>query len=409
VSDPGWIASSPRRIRQGNEVAVLRALHQAGRLSRADLARKLRLNRSSSGHIIAGLTADGLVREADDGMSGEPAHVRAGRPGIMLELVPEALCFLGVEIGVEHISTVEIDLACNMVSTGFEVFDGPHTSVEAAVERAVTLARRSVAPERLGQCEGLGVSIPAQMDKRGFVHLAPLLGWRDVNIAGLIRQALPIAVPVMAENDANAFAIGATHGRNEAHAGVTLFLVMESGVGGGIVIDGSLFRGAHGLAGEIGHLPMAGPPGQGRNLEQVIGLEPIMAQYRNSSRRAEPTLADLIADVEHRLPSAVAIADEWAHALAIGLVHACRIIDPDRIVLGGSVAALYPLMAARVAAYIQSTQEPSFPVPAILLNDEGTAGSAFGAACMLHQRYLSMESQRFAEPEAEDEAVVDAD
>lgn len=382
-------------MRQGNEVAVLRALHQAGRLSRADLARKLRLNRSSSGHIIAGLTADGLVRVANDEQASALGHVRAGRPGIMLELVPEALCFLGVEIGVEHISTVEIDLACNIVSTGFEAFDGPHTSVEAAVERAVELALRSVPPDRLERCEGFGVSIPAQMDKRGLVRLAPLLGWQDVNVAEMIRGALPIAVPVMAENDANAFAIGATHGRNEAHAGVTLFLVMESGVGGGIVIDGVLFRGAHGLAGEIGHLPISGAGGQGRNLEQVIGLEPIMAEYRKSSRRAEPTLADLIADVEHRLPSAVAIADEWARTLAIGLIHACRIIDPDRIVLGGSVAALYPLMAARVAAYIGSTQEPSFPLPAIVVNDEGTVGSAFGAACMLHQRYLSLESQRF--------------
>jgi predicted NBD/HSP70 family sugar kinase len=397
VNDPALIASSPRRIRQGNEVAVLRALHQAGRLSRADLARRLRLNRSSSGHIIAGLTADGLVREADDGPPAEPGHARAGRPGIMLELVPDAISFLGVEIGVEHISTVEIDLAANIVSTGFDAFDGPHTSVEAAVERAVTLALSSVPPERLERCEGFGVSIPAQMDRHGLVRLAPLLGWQDVNIAEMVRQALPISVPVMAENDANTFAIGATHGRNDVHTGVTLFLVMESGVGGGIVIDGLLVRGAHGLAGEIGHLPIGGLSGQGCNLEQVIGLEPVMAQYCKSTRRADPSFASFLADVEHRLPSAVAIADEWARALAIGVVQSCRIIDPDRIVLGGSVAALYPLMAARVAAYIQSTQEPSFPVPQIVVNEQSTVGSAFGAACMLHQRYLSMESQRFAE------------
>jgi predicted NBD/HSP70 family sugar kinase len=408
VNDPALTASSPRRMRQGNEVAVLRALHHAGRLSRADLARKLRLNRSSSGHIISGLTADGLVREADEELPAEPGYARAGRPGIMLELVPEAICFLGVEIGVEHISIVEIDLATSIVSTGFEAFDGPHTSVEAAVERAVALALRSTPSERLERCEGLGVSIPAQMDKRGLVRLAPLLGWRDVDIAGMIRRALPIPVPVMAENDANAFAIGVTHGRNEAHAGVTLFLVMESGVGGGIVIDGTLFRGAHGLAGEIGHLPLGEPLGQHRNLEQVIGLEPIMAQYRKSANRDDISFGSFLADVQDRLPSAVAIADKWARALAIGVIQACRIIDPDRIVLGGSVAALYPLMAARVGAHIQSTQEASFPLPSIVVHDEGTVGSAFGAACMLHQRYLSMESQRFAEQEAQESDVGEA-
>ena len=79
------------------------------------------------------------------------------------------------------------------------------------------------------------------------------------------------------------------------------------------------------------------------------------------------------------------------------LIQACRVIDADRIVLGGSVASLYPLMAARVGHYIQSMQEASFPMPDIVMNDDETVGPAFGVACMLHQRYLSLESQRFAE------------
>jgi len=413
VNDPALTASSPRRIRQRNEVAALRALHQFGRLSRADLARKLRLNRSSSGNIIAGLTADGLVREANEESPGQSSPARAGRPGIMLELVPDAVFFLGVEIGVEHISTVEIDLSTNIVSTNLEPFDGPSIGVEAAVERAVRLALDAIPASKLERCEGFGVSTPSQMDKRGLVRLAPLLGWRDVQLAELVRDTLPVRVPVLAENDANAFAFGATYGRSEVHSGVTLFLVMESGVGGGIIIDGSLFRGANGLAGEIGHLIVSGAPGPRRNLEQIIGLENIMAEYRKTSVVTQPTFANLLADVEQRLPSAVSIAEEWARALALGLVQACRIIDADQIVLGGSVAALYPLMAGRVAAHIQATQEPSFPFPSITMNDRGTVGSAFGAACMLHQRYLSVESQRFAdetmeltEPEAEEAAVT---
>ena len=283
VNDPALTATSPRRIRQSNEVAALRALHQFGRLSRAELARKLRLNRSSSGHIIASLTADGLVREASEDPPGQPGHARAGRPGIMIELVPDAIFFLGVEIGVEHISTVEIDLGTNIVSTNVEPFEGPSVSVEVAVDRAVRLALQSIPASKLERCEGLGVSTPAQMDKNGFVRLAPLLGWREVHLAELVRDALPIRVPVLAENDANAFAIGATYGRNEGRSGVTLFLVMESGIGGGIIIDGSLFRGANGLAGEIGHLLVSDAPGPRRNLEQLIGLESIMAEYRKTS------------------------------------------------------------------------------------------------------------------------------
>jgi len=397
VNETALITSSPRGIRQRNEVAALRALHQFGRLSRADLARKLGLNRSSSGHIISGLTADGLVREVNENhyVRANPTH--AGRPGIMLELVPEAVFFVGVEIGVEHISTVEIDLGTNIISTSVEPFDGASAGVAKAVERAVQMAFEAIPASRRDRCEGLGIATPAQMDKHGFVRLAPLLGWENVALVERVRDILPISIPVVAENDANAFAIGATYGRNELHAGVTLFLVMESGVGGGIIVNGSLFRGANGLAGEIGHLRIDGVSQPDRNLEQVLGLENIMQGYRSIAGKAEPTFQTFLADVRDRVPGAVTIAEEWARALAIGLIQACRVIDADRIVLGGSVAALYPLMTARVAHHIQSTQEASFPMPSIVMNDNETIGPAFGAACILHQRYLSMESQRFAE------------
>jgi predicted NBD/HSP70 family sugar kinase len=390
------ITNSPRGIRQRNEVAALRALHQFGALSRAGLARKLGLNRSSSGHIIAGLTADGLVREVSESQSVR-ANAHAGRPGIMLELVPEAVFFIGVEIGVEHISTVEIDLATNIISSKVEPFDGASTDVGAAVRRAIEMAFEAIPATRRDRCEGFGIATPAQMDRHGFVRLAPLLGWENVALTDLMREALPLSVPVAAENDANAFAIGATYGRNELHPGVTLFLVMESGVGGGIVVNGNLFRGANGLAGEVGHLRISSASGPDRNLEQIIGLESIMQAYRGVSREPEPSFQALLSDVRDRVPGAVTIAEEWARALAIGLIQACRVVDADRIVLGGSVAALYPLMAARVSHHIQSMQEASFPMPSIVMNDNETIGPAFGAACMLHQRYLSLESQRFSE------------
>jgi predicted NBD/HSP70 family sugar kinase len=397
VNYPALIASSPRRVRQSNEIAALRALHQFGQLSRAELARKLGLNRSSSGHIIAGLTANGLVREVMEDRHGRASYARAGRPGIMLQLVPNAVFFLGVEIGVEHISSVELDLEANVITASVEPLDGPAVGVDVAIERAVRLAFEAVPEARWDRCEGFGVSIPAQMDRNGFVRLAPLLGWRDLALAELVKAALPVQVPVLAENDANAFAIGATYGRNAARSGVTLFLVLESGVGGGIVADGVLLRGANGLAGEIGHMRMAVDDPQERNLEQVIGLEGIMAAYREASGLARPSFANFVADVQDRVPSAISIADIWAKSLAFALSQACRIIDPDQVVLGGSVAALYPLVATRVSSHLREMQEASFPVPSIIVNDDAAFGSAFGAACMMHQRYLSMESERFLE------------
>lgn len=390
--DPGpgsLVAASPRRIRQVNEIAALRALHLFGPLSRAELARRLALNRSSSGHIIAGLLGSGLVRER--AATDRPGAARVGRPGIKFELVPDAVCFLGVEIGVEHITVAEIDLGARVVSHRVERFDGAAVGAEAAIERAVGLALGAVAPERLDSCEGLGISIPAQMDRNGFVRLAPLLRWRDVDVPEIARRVLPAAMPVVVENDANAFAIGATYGPARARSGVTLFIVLESGVGGGIVVDGSLYRGTHGLAGEIGHLLVPDGAGGHRALEAAIGLEAVLA---GSGGRP---LDAFLADVRDREPRSVAIAEGWSRSLAFALVEVGRVLDPGHVVVGGSLAALYPLVAARVASHMRALQEPSFPLPEIVTDDAFDCASAFGAACMLHQRFMSLDGQRLAD------------
>lgn len=399
MNDLNVAASSPRKIRQNNEIAALQALHRARRLSRADLARVLNLNRSSSGHIIAELTAGGLVREVEEEAEGpaRKSHARAGRPGVLLELVPEAMLFVGVEIGVEHITAVQIDLSGNIVKLETEPFDGPAHSAESAIRHAIRLAISELTKDETDRLEGFGISTPSQLSRDGTVYLAPLLGWKNVNLVEIAKLHLPTKMPIMVENDANAFAIGAGYSGLELNEGVTLFLVLESGVGCGIVVEGKLLRGAHGLAGEIGHMYVAGETGSDRNLEQIIGLSSILTAYRAIKDRRGLHFEDFLDDVRDRVPAAVSIAESWAKALGYALAQTCRVIDADRIVLGGSVSKLYPLVAARLTAHMKAAQEASFPLPTILLNSEANFGSAYGAACMLHQRYLSLESHRFSD------------
>lgn len=389
MSDFAALSSSPSRVRQANVAAALQAIFAHRQLSRAELARLLGLNRSSSGNIIADLTAMGLVREVAE---ASPKPMRAGRPGILLELVPDGACFVGIEIGVEHVTVVRTDLAASVVDHAVIGFEGRSAPVAEAVARAMALAFERMSAEDLDRCEGVGLAAPAQMDRHGKVRVAPLLGWRDVDLAALAREALPLPVPLMVENDANAFAIGDAYARRAGmrggRQGVTLFLVIESGVGGGIVVDGKLFRGGHGLAGEIGHLPSLGP--DGAELEEAIGRDRLLRRYGAVAGPGRAGLAAFLADVRDRVPAAVAIAEEWARQLALALVQACRVLDPDRVVLGGSVAALYALVAARVAAHLDDFQSDDFPQPEIVVHAAAETGAAYGAACMLHQRFLTL-------------------
>ncbi len=392
MNDPALLPTSPRRIRQSNSIAALQALFDHGRLSRAALARHLGLNRSSSGHIVAELAANALVREVTDEKPERSG--RAGRPGILLELDPGAACFLGAEIGVEHIATLRIDLNAEITEVRIEPFDGRSVSASEAVRRAAVQAFEGLSPREVELVEGIGFSAPAQIDKRGRIQVAPLLGWTNVDLATLARETLGGDLPVMIENDANAFAFGEGYRGRRTTPGVTLFLVIETGVGGGVVIDGKLFRGGHGLAGEIGHMTLPG----GEEVEAVLGLGHLLRLHAEVGGAG--SLEAFLGEVRDRVPGAVGIAEAWARDLAHAIALTARVIDPNRIVLGGSVAALYPLVAARVAHYLAAAQAPTFPKPEIVVHAAAESGAAYGAACMLHQRFLSLENPNLTESAA---------
>ncbi|MGB8818793.1 MAG: ROK family transcriptional regulator [Rhizobiaceae bacterium] len=390
MNDIVTTGSSPRRIRLTNLVAALQNLSDSGRMSRAELARRLNLNRSSSGQIVSELTQCGLVREVENAELPQEAVIRsAGRPGIMLELVAEAAFFVGIEIGVEHISAVTIDLTGAARTHNKVAFDTPSATVKEAITRAFDLAFGAMSAEMIERCQGVGISAPMHIRPDGVVSLAPLIGWRDIHFVQTAQAALPVAAPIMIENDANAFAIGDSY--KHSQSGVTLFLLIETGVGGGILIDGKLFRGGHGLSGEIGHMLVPGSGGV--SLEQLIGRDVLTKRYRAGTSNPEADLQDFLSAVRDREPIAVSIAEDWSRHLGAALYQACRLIDPERIVLGGSVAALYPMTAARVALHMNVKQAVTFPIPQIAVDEDAEFGSAFGAACLLHQRFMSLENE----------------
>lgn len=381
-------SSLPRFIRQNNMVAALQALFDHGRLSRADLARELGLNRSSSGNIIAELLATSLVREVPVSLGADDTPRAAGRPGIALELKSEAACFIGAEVGVEHITTLRMDLRGQVSDCRIEPFEGRSVPAKVAVERAIAQAFAGLPDETLDLVEGFGLAVPAQIDEAGFVQVAPLLGWTSEDLQGLVRKALHGDLPVVVENEANAFAFGESYRDPQSKAGVTLFLVLESGVGGGIIIDGKLFRGGHGLAGEIGHVHVR----DGTELEEVLGRAHLERRYRKAVRQPDASIDGFLEAAGRGEAEAVDIAEDWARDLAQAIVAACRLLDPNRVVLGGRLSALYPMVAARVALHIEELQASTFPIPDIAVHQAAESGAAFGAACMLHRRFLSLEN-----------------
>ncbi|MGV2076607.1 MULTISPECIES: ROK family transcriptional regulator [unclassified Rhizobium] len=383
--------NKPQTIRLRNEIEALNVLFYEGGMSRADLARRLGLNRSSIGNIVGSLIAQSLVDEGGDAI--RPADEgRTGRPGIMVKLSDDGAFFLGLEIGIDRLTAVLIDLSANIVGHRTVAFECVTADPKDVVARAAALASETVPAKYVARLRGACLTLPALMDTTGVVRNAPMLGWRDVPITRMLQDCLPFPVEVATENDANAFAIGESYIAGNATQPPTLYLNIENGVGGAIVIGGHLFRGAHGFAGEFGHLSVSVPQRQVRRgssgeLETLIGKDAVLDLYMEFGGKRD--LDHLLRALAARDHIALKTAAVWADALSYGLAQVVKFFDPALIVLGGSVAPIYSYVAAQVDEYLASALVQGVPKPHIEVSARGGEGAAYGAACLMHQRLFS--------------------
>jgi glucokinase-like ROK family protein len=235
-------------IRKVNTSLVLNALRLHAPISRADLANLTNLNRSTITNIVNVLIKDGLVLEL------EAMESKIGRPGIALTLRPEGGAVIGIEIGVGFISAILTDFVATILWRERFEFppETPQITVISKVEELVAQAMTFADAKQL-RLLGIGLGVPGLVNvQNGALLFAPNLGWRDVPLRMMLSQKFHI--PIYVENEANLGALGEYYfgvGRN-----VDNFVYLSSGVGlgGGIILNGKLFKGGDGFAGEIGHI-----------------------------------------------------------------------------------------------------------------------------------------------------------
>ncbi|CAI3960084.1 MarR family transcriptional regulator, partial [Commensalibacter communis] len=133
MNDLNLYSNIHKHVRHSNGLVALQVLYQFGSTSRAEIARKMGLNRSSSGYIIADLIHAGFVREVSKNYNQIAEGNHRGRPGVLLELVPQAVYFLGIEIGVEYITIILIDLTASIVDMRHKQLPCHQIGVEKAI------------------------------------------------------------------------------------------------------------------------------------------------------------------------------------------------------------------------------------------------------------------------------------
>ena len=233
---PAPLSADQLTLRRTNLSLVLRKLRDHGPRSRATLAAELGLTRGAVSTLVADLAERGLVRTGDLERGG------VGRPGISVELDGRAVCGIGAEVNVNHVSTMALDLTGRVVVEHKLALDARRLSAIEVIDHLVDLVRLTTIDlaDRDIATAGLTVGVAGLVDRtRDVLTLGPNLGWSDVPVAELVRERLHPTYPVVLDNEGNLAATAeATPGDPERQDILVIF--GEIGVGGGIVAEGRL-------------------------------------------------------------------------------------------------------------------------------------------------------------------------
>src|SRR5919106_182029 len=266
-------------IRDINRQIVLNYVRERGPISRAEIAHETALQRSTISLIVEELRIEGLIEE----LSGEST---GGRPPILLSLRTADAVAIGVDLGTTRTIVATSDLAGRVLDQEeFETDPDAEKTTKGIIDRAQRLIRRNK-----GTIEGIGVSLPGLVDPDGTELFIPTFNWRDIPLARDLTAA--VGLPVTMDNDANAAAQAELwFGRPEIREVRDFILVLvEDGVGTGIVFDGQVYRGENGAAGEFGHMtigqgaPVACASGSRECWEAFASERSALARYANLSK-----------------------------------------------------------------------------------------------------------------------------
>ena len=380
---PGALGS----LRESNREKVVHALQMLGVASRADIARWTGLSRSTVSSIVAELHADGLVVDREE--AGREA-AGSGRPPALIALDPSAGFALGIDFGKRHLAVALADLSHQVLaeqwvemSDDYEAGEGMDTAA-GLVDRLV----EDTGAER-GRVIGVGMGIPGPVHDSGMVGSSAILpGWAGTSPRERMEELLEL--PVRVGNDANLGALAEHTWGAGRGSGSVVYLKLATGIGAGIVIDGGLFEGAGGTAGEIGHTTIDETGdicrcGNRGCLETYAGAAAI-ASLLSRSFGEELDAEQVVSRAADGDPGCRrALADAGRH-IGVAVANLCNLVNPARIVVGGSMGLAGDLLLDPLRESVRLRAIPSAAEDVEIVPGElGERAELLGAVALVLQ------------------------
>lgn len=369
---------SQSALRMANQQRVLRAVHATGSLTQTQIARTTGLSPATVSNIVRELRESGVVTVSATSSNGRRAQA--------VSLARATGLALGVHISPTHLRVAIGDMAYEVIAEEQIRYDVAH-SVERGLRRAEWLVSTALRQARVdhSQLRGLGVALPGPIDSvSGRVGAgSALTSWEGVDVADELGARL--GLEAVASTDAGAAALGELVWGAGRDTSDLAYLNLSTSVGAALVINGSVYPGHGGLAGEFGHITI---DDQGRIcrcgnrgcLETVVGGPYLTALLPHSPGKPQATLEQLIAAaLDGDLGSRRVIADA-GRAVGTAAAVVCNLLNPQRIVVGGELAAardllLQPMEEMLTRQTLPRAAEMVEVVPAELGNSAAARGA----------------------------------
>lgn len=341
-----------------SSLGLLLSLIAAGEArSRADLAARTGLSRTTVTQLLAQLLAAGLIVEGD-----ERRH-SGGRPSRLLTVAPGAALILVADIGETHARLAVTDLVPTIRATSTLPIDlaaGPIVTLALlATQFRALLAELGQEKARL---LGVGLGLPAPVDHAAGRVVGPSVmpGWDDFDICDCLGAHL--GAPVVVENDVNLLAL-AEAASAQLDTDPLLFVKAGTGIGSGLIADGRLYRGAQGASGDIGHIQIGGAEGPLCRCGKQGCLEAHAAGWALArDLRAAGLAAETARDVVTLLKEGEIKAEMMLHragrVFGTVIASAVSILNPSAIVIGGTLAEAGETLLSGIRAEVHARSLP---------------------------------------------------
>lgn len=382
-------------VKKGNKSLVLDTIKKNSPISRATIATQTGLNKGTVSSLVSDLIDDHLIYESGPGESS------GGRRPVMLLFNEDAGYSIGIDIGVNYLLGVLTDLSGNIHQEKIITFNNlSYEEIEKKLFEMIDNLNHS-APESPYGIIGIGVGVPGTVDKSGNILLAPNLDWKNINLKAVLEGKYNL--PTVIENEANAGAYGEKKFGAGKQSTNIVYVSAGIGIGVGLILNGTLFKGNNGFSGELGHMTIevngtncrCGNEGCWElyaSEQALINQAEKLGIYLPSN--GEFALNNLLMLAENGHEDAIALFDQIGDYLGVGINNIINIFNPEQVIIGNRMATSQKWIEKSLNERLNQALWFQKSDLKVNFSELSTLSTALGVTAFSIENFLSMNIQQ---------------